>query len=103
MIDQKLVDELKQRAQAGDAGVLRSPEFKALFDQIKTMPAEERGAFGKQVNALRQELDGILKHTAAVQDNGRQLSPIDITAPFDVNVPSNQRSGFLPAETGSVH
>ena len=60
MIDQKLSEGLKKRAQEGDAGVLRSAELRSLFDQLKTLPAEERGAFGQAVNALRQELTELL-------------------------------------------
>jgi len=100
MIDQKLADNLRKRAEEGDASVLRSPELKSLFDQIKTMPLEQRGAFGQAANALRQEL------TQAIQKNQHQtetLAPIDITAPFDVNMPPDQRPQFLPTNRGSIH
>lgn len=100
MIDQKLADELKQRASDGDQAVLRSLELKALFDELKTLPPAERSAFGKQVNDLRQELTKLLEEH---QDVAEKLPPIDITAPFDVNVPANQRPQLLPAETGSTH
>jgi phenylalanyl-tRNA synthetase alpha chain len=100
MIDQKLADELKQRAQAGDASVLRSPELKSLFDQIKTMPAEERSGFGQEINQLRSELTTLLQ---ATQDKAEALSPIDVTAPFDINVPADKRPRLLPSETGSQH
>ena len=100
MIDQKLTDDLKRRAQEGDTSVLRSPELKSLFDQIKTMPSEERGAFGQEINQLRDELTELLK---ATQDKTEALPPIDITAPFDVNVPADKRPRLLPAETGSQH
>ena len=100
MIDQKLAEHLKKRAKEGDAGVLRSAELKSLFDQIKTLPAEQRGAFGQQVNALRQELEQLL---AVTQDKQEQLPPIDITAPFDVNTSRDQRPSLLPSEQGSQH
>ena len=100
MIDQKIADDLKKRAQEGDAGVLRSPEFRSLVDAIKTLPAEERGAYGKEVNALRQELEESLQ---ARQDEGEQLSPLDVTAPFDANTSADQRPQLLNSEQGSVH
>jgi phenylalanyl-tRNA synthetase alpha chain len=100
MIDNNLIDELKQRAQAGDAAVLRSPEFKALFDELKTIAPEKRAAHGQSVNALRQELQQIL---AERQDVPEQLAPIDITAPFDVNVPADKRPRLLPSQNGSQH
>jgi phenylalanyl-tRNA synthetase alpha chain len=100
MIDQKLADDLKKRAQEGDTSVLRSPELKSLFDQIKTMPPEERSGFGQEINQLRSELTDMLK---SKHDEAEALPPIDITAPFDVNVPADKRPRLLPTETGSQH
>jgi phenylalanyl-tRNA synthetase alpha chain len=100
MIDQKLADGLKRRAQEGDNAVLRSAELKSLFEQIKTMPAEERSTFGQEVNQLRSELVELLK---TVQDQTEALPPIDITAPFDLNVPADKRPRLLPTEAGSQH
>ncbi len=100
MIDQKLADELKKRAAGGDQAVLRSPELRALFDELKTLAPEQRGAFGQAINQLRQELSRLLAET---QDQAAPLPPIDITAPFDVNVPPAQRPQLLPGETGSQH
>src|SRR5437868_695493 len=98
MIDRKLADELRGRAQKGDTAVLRSPEFKSLFDQIKTLPEDQRAAFGKEVNALREELSQLLNQGQAKTES---LPPIDVTAPFDVNVPPDQRPKLLPSEQGS--
>jgi phenylalanyl-tRNA synthetase alpha chain len=100
MIDQKLAEGLKRRAQEGDTSVLRSPELRALFDELKTLPQEERSSFGQAVNGLQAELRKLL---ADKQDQAEQLPPIDITAPFDVNVPAGKRPGLLPTETGSRH
>lgn len=100
MIDQKLAEQLKRRAEKGDASVLRSPAFRSLFEAIKTLPPEQRSAYGQEVNALREELNQILNH---VQDDEAALPPIDITAPFDANQPVNQRPQLLPAEQGSIH
>jgi phenylalanyl-tRNA synthetase alpha chain len=100
MIDQKLADELKKRASNGDAAVLRSPELRSLFDQIKTMPPAERSAYGQRVNALRQELEKTLNEA---QDKDEKLPAIDVTAPFDANTPQDKRPKLLPAENGSEH
>ncbi len=99
MIDQKLAEGLKQRAKEGDTSVLRSAELKSLFDELKTLPPEQRGAFGQEVNALREELNAALK---ANKDEAEALSPIDITAPFDVNSGANKPE-LLPSEQGSQH
>jgi phenylalanyl-tRNA synthetase alpha chain len=100
MIDQKLADQLKRRAREGDRAVLRSPEFKALFEELKTIAPEQRSDYGQAVNSLRAELQQILNE---LQDTSERLSHIDITAPFDVNLPADQRPGLLPTEYGSQH
>jgi phenylalanyl-tRNA synthetase alpha chain len=100
MIDQKLADELRKRAGEGDRGVLRSPELRSLFDELKTKPEGERAAFGQEINALRQELTKLLD---SKQDEEQALTSIDITAPFDVNVPADKRPSLLPTEQGSRH
>ncbi len=100
MIDQKLADDLKRRAAGGDASVLRSPELKSLFDELKTLSEEERASFGQEVNAFREELTGLIEHT---KEESEALPPIDITAPFDINVPLGDRPKLLPSEQGSQH
>ncbi len=77
--------------------ILRSVELRALFDELKTLPPEERSGFGQEVNALRQELQGLVD---ASRDEAEQPPPIDITAPFGVNSPQPQ---LLSTEQGSRH
>jgi len=101
MIDQKLVETLKARAEKGDSTVLRSPELKSLFDELKTLPADKRAEFGKTVNELRLELTALIDK--AQDDNLNDLPPIDITAPFDANLKPSERPTLLPTEQGSVH
>ena len=79
--------------------VLRSAELRELYGIIATLPAEERGPFGKKVNELKQELE------KAVTDREDELSkvdlpPIDVTAPMDVNAP---HPDLLPSEQGTIH
>lgn len=80
--------------------ILRSPKLRSLYDQIKTMPDVDRASFGNEVNLLRQELEGWI-HNRTQSD--AVVEPIDITAPFDVNVAPDKRPRLLPAELGSVH
>lgn len=82
--------------------VLRSPELSALYDQIKTLPAGQRAAFGLEVNQLKTELQQLINESlsSSVQ---RPTSKIDVTAPFDTNVAPEDRPGLLPAENGSRH
>ncbi len=100
MIDQQLADELKKRATEGDKAVLRSPELRALFDAIKTVPSYQRAAYGQAVSALRHALTELLDQT---QNDSQALPPIDLTAPFDSNTPDDQRPQLLPSEQGSIH
>jgi len=93
---------LKERLEKTDnaAEVLRAVELKALFDEIKTLPAEERGSFGKEVNNLRQELTELVNSR---RNEAEALSSIDITAPFDPNLSLDDKPRLLPAEQGSKH
>jgi phenylalanyl-tRNA synthetase alpha chain len=80
--------------------ILKAVELKALFAEIPTLPPEERGTFGKEINELRKELEQLV---ADHQEQAEGLPPIDVTAPFDVNTPANGRPSLLDAEHGSVH
>ncbi len=95
---------LKQRLQTlkNKRDILRAPELRQLYGGMKDVPAKERPAYGQAINALRQELEQLAQqHEAAA--SSATLAPIDVTAPFDVNVPANKRPKLLPAETGSKH
>ena len=82
------------------ADILRAVELKALFDAIPTLPRDQRAAYGKELNQLRAELQRMVDdHQLAAE----ALPPIDITAPFDRNVPADKRPQLLPSETGSKH
>ena len=79
--------------------VLRAPELKSLYSKIASLPGPEKGAFGKAINALKQDI------AAAVQQREDELSkvdlpPVDVTAPFDINAPI---PALLPASQGSIH
>jgi phenylalanyl-tRNA synthetase alpha chain len=80
--------------------ILRSPTLQALYDRIKTMPSKDRASFGSELNRLKSELE--IKVSQA-QSPHKILSPIDVTAPFDVNTPANKRPGLLTSDNGSKH
>lgn len=80
--------------------ILRSVELKALFEELKTLPPEERSGFGQEVNALQAELRRLV---AESHDAAEALPPIDVTAPFDINTPAERRPSLLPTENGSKH
>ena len=80
--------------------ILKAVELKALFAEIPTLAPEQRGQFGKEINALRQELEAMV---AAHAEQENALPPLDVTAPFDVNVPPASRPQLLPSSAGSRH
>lgn len=96
---ENIINELKARAQSGDRSVLKSNELKSLFDEIKIMPADKRAAFGKAVNEVRLELVQILGEEK-IEDN---RSPIDITAPWDLNTNQSSAETILLSNLGSIH
>jgi phenylalanyl-tRNA synthetase alpha chain len=89
----KRFDELENKSD-----ILKAPELRALFGQIKEQPEDQRAAFGQAVNQLHVELK---EKVAASQDAETEASPIDITAPWDVN--ARDEVGLLPTEQGSTH
>lgn len=96
---QRVADMLLPRVKEGQA-LLRAPELKSLFEQIKTINPKERAAFGKEVNALRVELEALV---AEADEQAMPIQSLDVTAPFDVNTEPSKRSRSLPSELGSTH
>ncbi len=98
----RVAEELKNRLETLEdkRTVLRSPELKSLFDQLKTLPPDQKGMFGKEVNQLRQELEQQIENTGA---SNQLLAPIDITAPWDLNVPADKRPKYFSVAQGSLH
>lgn len=98
----RVAETLKARLQAADdkSVILKAPELKALYAHIPTLPAEQRAAFGQEINALKAELEQLVASAAA---QAEALPPIDVTAPFDTNTPPAQRPRLLDSEQGSAH
>lgn len=86
-------DELEDKR-----AVLRAPELKELYAEIPKLPPEERSAFGQAVNQLKQELEDMVR---SAEDKDEALPPIDVTAPFDVNV--TQKPIVFRSPQGSKH
>ena len=99
-----VADVLKARFSelADKSEVLRAVELKALYAEIPTLQAEQRASFGKELNQLKSELMELIADSQPTTHDS-QLTPIDVTAPFDVNTPLAVRPASLPTETGSVH
>lgn len=83
--------------------ILRALELGALYARIKELPAgKPRAEFGQEVNALKAELEELVKNAQQSNDNN-DLPAIDVTAPFDVNIRPEDHPKLLPAEQGSIH
>jgi phenylalanyl-tRNA synthetase alpha chain len=82
------------------AAVLRSPELKSLYDQLKTLPPEQKSEFGKEVNELKQELMELANSHQAASET---VMPIDVTAPWGINVTPEKRPRLLAAGLGGTH
>ncbi len=98
----EVAETLKSRFNelAVKADITKAVELKALYAEIPTLKPEERGAFGKEINQLKQELDKLVE---AHQEQAEALDPIDVTAPFDTNVLPQSRPKLLGVENGSKH
>ncbi|HSX07801.1 MAG TPA: phenylalanine--tRNA ligase subunit alpha [Candidatus Saccharimonadales bacterium] len=82
------------------ADILKAPELRGLYAEIPTLPGEQRAAFGQEINELKTVLE---QRVAEASEQAEALPSIDVTAPFDINVPSAQRPQLLPAAQGSEH
>jgi phenylalanyl-tRNA synthetase alpha chain len=99
---QQTAELLKSRFAELDtkADILKAVELKGLYAEIPQLPADQRGVYGKELNALRDELQAMVAQAA---DQAEALPPLDVTAPFDANTPLAERPRLLPAEQGSKH
>lgn len=79
--------------------VLKAAEFKQLYSGIGSLPPEERGSYGKQINDLKLELEAAVEAREA-QLESAEVEPIDVTAPWDDNA---DPTGLLPTEQGTTH
>ena len=95
----KIKSALLKRAKDGDRSVLKSVELRSLYDELKTKPADQKAAFGKQINELKNELVELLGEEK-IEDN-RQ--PIDVTSPWDLNTNLSNKPQVFSATQGSIH
>ena len=82
--------------------IFKAPEMRALYGAIKDVPADDRPAYGQAVNAVKEELEALVAGYEAAEESAK-LTPIDVTAPFDMNTPVGDRPGLLPMQDGSRH
>ncbi len=90
---------IKISGSSNPSELLRSPDFRELYAAISKLAPEERGAYGKAVNDLKNEIESAISE----RENSLldlKIEAIDVTAPWDNN------SGpltLLPISGGSIH
>ena len=96
-VQQTLLEQVASSESPRD--VLKAPEIKELYGAIATLPPEERGAFGKRVNELKNAIEAAIE--ARVDElESAEVVPLDITAPWDLN---GTKPELLPTEQGTQH
>lgn len=79
--------------------VLKAPEIRELYGVIGSLPPEERGTFGKQVNEVKLAVEAAIEARENELESA-DVEPIDVTAPWDVNATA---PAPLPAKDGTQH
>jgi len=79
--------------------VLKAPEIRELYAAIGSLPPEERGAFGKQVNEVKLAVEAAIEARESELESA-DVAPLDITAQWDVNT---KQPELLPTENGTQH
>lgn len=79
--------------------VLKAPELRELYGGIGSLPPEERGAFGKQVNEVKVAVEAAVEAREEVLE-AADVVALDVTAPWDSNTALPH---LLPTEHGTQH
>jgi len=79
--------------------LLKVPELKQLYGVITTLPIEERGAYGKDINNLKLELESAIALRESELEDAT-VESLDVTAPWDFNTGP---LGLLPTDYGTQH
>lgn len=79
--------------------ILKAPEIRELYGVIGTLPPEERGAFGKQVNEVKLAIEAAVEAREDTLESADVVA-IDVTAPWNVNAAA---PSLLPTEAGTQH
>jgi len=80
--------------------ILKSKTLETLLSELKKLPNEDKAAYGRDLNALKNE---IIQWINASEAQEQELGLIDVTAPFDINTPEANRPKLLPTTMGSKH
>lgn len=79
--------------------VLKAAELRQLYGAIASLPVEERGTFGRQVNEVKVALEAAIDAREAALESA-DVQPLDITAPWQ---PNTGPESLLPTQQGTQH
>ena len=79
--------------------VLKAPELRELYGVIGSLPPQERGLFGKQVNEVKVALESAIEAREEALESADVVA-LDVTAPWDINATLPH---LLPTENGTQH
>ena len=96
-ISKQLLEKL--RTLENPREILRDASLQQLYADLKNAPVEEKAKLGKAVNELKNQLEDAIKKQEAEKLES-EITLIDVTAPWDVNVKPPQ---LLPTEQASQH
>lgn len=98
---QGVLQALLQRVAASQTprDVLKAPEFKEMYGTIATLPPEQRGAFGKQVNNVKVAVEQAVEARENELESA-DVDTIDVTAPWSVN---GSKPQLLSTKQGTQH
>ena len=103
---EKLREVLLERAasSANPREILRAPELRELAAEIPKLPVEQRGDFGRKLNALKKELEAKITEIENAKAD-QAVEPLDITAPFDISTPAAvaPKPTLLSTENGTIN
>jgi len=79
--------------------MLKAPELREMYGVIGSLPPEERGAFGKQINQVKLAVEAAVEARQELLESVDVVA-LDVTAPWEANTAA---PSFLPTQDGTQH
>lgn len=96
-VKQSLLEKIASSTTPRD--ILKAPELRELYGAIGSLPPEERGAFGKQVNQLKLAVEAAVEAREETLESADVVA-LDVTAPWSANA---AQPSLLPTQNGTQH
>lgn len=98
---QEILQELLAQVAASQTpkDVLKAPQFKEMYGTIATLPSEERGVFGRQVNEVKVTVEQAIEARENELESA-DVEVLDVTAPWSVN---GSKPTLFTTEQGTQH